>query len=271
MTPAQRRKDLLQLAVVVGIFGAAVLGLLSLSRSVARQNQAFDDRGVPVSVEITEVRDGIASYRYEVAGTRYEWSSKIGANEPGGPLAPGQKRAGRYLSEDPGRARLYPQDAEERARSEESLRGLAWILGATTLLMVFIRHVVRNGLSKRWVGLGITVLIMGAIIATNLDDKVAEVEAKAFGAQPLGLPLPWAVSLGELLLLGPALLMIFSELFVTFNATELTSRRVLIERIVFGHGVSAAQRSGRLRILAALGYLCLVFGAWIAFAAWRGI
>src|SRR6187455_1712656 len=99
------------------------------------------------------------------------------------------------------------------ARMDADVGGrAALVLDRTVALIVVMRLRARGKLPRASAGLGLGGLLLLLAIGTNFAPDVTAVLARAFGERPLGLPVAWAVSLAEAVLLGPALVVLGASL-----------------------------------------------------------
>jgi hypothetical protein len=225
---------------------------------------------------------GYAYYRYEVGGVVYTWN--VDRREL--PGAPGETFAITYLPEDPALNRPGASYSRERLEAELNLplrRGVplgifAFFAGAAGLCHRNVRRLqsgvplsTKPRVSPEGAGRIVAGLILGCLLAVNLDPKVRAVQAAAFGPTPLGLPVMLVVSLAGVALFAPYF-WVFPHLM-----------RLVMDRYARGGSLSkigivlaVAQagpegRRSRIIVVAGLVYFVALMAAWIAFADSRGV
>ncbi len=138
----------------------------------------------------------------------------------------------------------------------------ALILGGSVALIVVMRLRARGKLPRVSAGLGVGGMLPALAIDTNFAPDVTVVLARAFGERPLGLPVAWAVSLAEAVLLGPALLVLGASLLSAHDMAARVGVRAtpLAALFVTGAALPPAFTRARRRAIASGVYLV----AWIA-------
>jgi hypothetical protein len=152
-------------------------------------------------------------------------------------------------------------------------RRAALILGGAVALIVVMRLRARGKLPRASAGLGLGGLLLVLAIGTNFAPDVTAVLARAFGERPLGLPVAWAVSVAEAVLLGPALLVLGASLLSAYEEARRMGVRAapLAALFVTGAALPPAFTRARRHAIASGVYLVAWIAAWIAYASWRGI
>jgi len=262
------------------------LVLAILFRRQELRLRALADHGRPATAILTAVASqgssAYAYYRYEVSGVVH--TSNVDRKEI--PVAPGQTFDVTYLPEDPSLSRPGASYSQERLQAELNLplrRGLplglfVFFAGAAGLCHRNVRRLqggaplaTKPRLSPEAAGRLVAGLILGCLLAVNLDPKVQAVQAAAFGQAPLGLPVGLVVTLAQLVLFAPYF-WVFPHLM-----------RLVMDRFAQGGSLSklgillaVAQagpegRRSRGVVVAGLVYFVALVAAWITFTAWRGI
>ena len=148
----------------------------------------------------------------------------------------------------------------DRGGDPAPFRGMRWLLGFTGVAAVLI--VLGGALRAGWVVGG---LLGSVVLFVNTYDDVQAKMVEAFGAEVGGIGVVWVVSLAELVLLVPALVVFGEALFVLAPNGQLGLLRLMLTR------QPEPLERHRRRLLASGLWLALVFGGWIAYAEYLGI
>ena len=266
--PPLRRRALM-MACVLGLMLLAAWGLHGLGARVEGKLRRMASEGQSVDVTIvrlTKMGDAdFVEFTYEVNGVSHQWESRVPFNS----RRVGEVVRGRYLPDDPGRARILPLDEATIHEEGAPLRTLGLLLLATTLFLSPI------ALFPQRAGLVVGVLFIAILVGTNFAPEIHTLQTRLLGERPLGLPVLWVVSLGELILVGPALL-IFGTAFFSlaqdaFRRGIATSRAQVMIQILIGRNLPPELRTARGRALWSGLYLMTLMAAWIVYASARGI
>jgi hypothetical protein len=200
-----------------------------------------------------------------VGGQRFDGEADAGKPPP----APGSVVTGRYLPGDPGHVRLLPVDLAAAHAASEPFRGLRWILGLTAAILVGIAFAPFRP------GLVVGFAFAAILLRVNAYDDVQIVFARAFGPSLGGVPMPIVVTVAELVLVVPALVVFGDGVFSLAQGLWATGASaptgafgltaVLIRRLP--EPLAGPQRRARI----AGAWLALIGVGWMLFAAIRGI
>jgi hypothetical protein len=153
-------------------------------------------------------------------------------------------------------------------------RKLAWLIFATAGFVLTVRLVAWRGLSLRWIGSSVGLLLLGVVVASNFDESVLAFQRQAFGEYLFGQPVLWVVIAAQVLLLGPAFLSLGSSLFVIASEALRQGRGGqggMLTLLIVGRKLPESLQRDRRRIFFIGGYLLCLFIAWIVYTARRGI
>lgn len=244
--------------------------------------RALVDHGRTTSATLTMVsQGGSAHYRYEVDGVVHTWN--VARQEL--PLAPGETFSITYLPEDPSLSRPgnYGPDRLEKEldtpiRTALPIGLFVFFAGAALLCH---RNVVRlragapmrtkPRMSPDTVGLIVAGLMLACVLGVNFDPKVRAVQAAAFGATPLGLPITLVVSVAELLLFAPFFWVFPHVMRILMDSLRKGGSASKLGIILAVAKAGPELRRSRNIVVAGFVYFVLIVAAWIAFAAHRGI
>jgi hypothetical protein len=264
---------------LLGICATGVVLLLLVGTWIEGGHRALRTGGVTTLGVVTEcLRDGggyRTLYEYAVDGERRERNASMAS-----PIALGPTRV-LYLPDRPqvswpgGR----PSDAEVRLVSRP-FRMLAMILGAVGVVFASVFEVGRRraargaqGRLNDLAGTAVATLIVGAALFAQTFEDVQDVQARAFGAAPLGVPIRFLMPV-VVVLLGLPLFLIGGHMMALRTRALEDGRLGSVGFVLWLLGRRpAALGLGRARaILLAVGagYAALLL-AWIAFAAHRGV
>jgi len=138
-------------------------------------------------------------------------------------------------------------------------RRVALIVGGSVALIVLMRLRVRGKLPRASAGLALGGMLLALAIGTNFAPDVTAVLARAFGERPLGLPVGWAVSIAQAVLLGPALLVLGASLLSAHDMAARMGVRAtpLAALFVTGAVLPPAFTRARRRAIASVAYRAL--------------
>lgn len=273
----------------VGFLVAAVLlpaALYALFDRQARRLDALADHGRTTTATVTELtRQGSSTYThyaYAVEGQTYSWS----VGEEQAPHAPGTTLIVTYLPEDPslsrpepGASRAATEAASNRVFTKKAMLGAVLFIAINAAITELkLRALLKRGraavgapiISAAWAGRVVGLLLVAVIVLVNLDDKVAAVQAKAFGAAPWGVPVTPLVMVVSFILFAPYIWVFEHVMKIAFRAQREGVRLGLEAIIRLPQQYPELERS-RLIALLGLGYFVVIAGAWILFASSRGI
>jgi hypothetical protein len=267
------------LAVVVPI----ALHLLYARR--VRELEALADHGARADAVVT-AKDGEAvELSYLVDGVEQTWSARV----DGEPLARGEHFDVTYLPESPARCWPGPPPTPARIASETgvleevAIGAFAFFAACFALALRGKRRLARTApgalpppkkVSPRVVGRITAALLFATLVGVELDPKVVEVQVKAFGAAPLGLPVQAVVIAADLVLFAPFVVVLEHLANVVEHAREdgvWLTKGAILDYLVFGAGKHPHLGRSRVIVLGGLVYFAAIVGAWIAYASAKGI
>ncbi|MDI1483336.1 hypothetical protein [Polyangium sp. y55x31] len=278
-TDARARIVFATIAIIVPL----VLALLFRRQEL--RLRALADHGHAGTATLTAVtRQGSAAYahyRYEVGGIVYTWN----VDRKTLPIEPGETFDITYLPEDPSLSR---PGSYSKIELDDELNlpfrrgfplGLFVLFGAAA---AFCHRNVRRledgaplstkpRMSPEGAGRIVAALLLGCLLAANLDPKVQAVQIAAFGPTPLGLPAGLVVALAEIALLAP-FFWVFPHLMRLVMDRHAQGGSLSKLGIVLAVALAGPERRrSRLVVIAGLVYLVALMTAWIVFAESRGI
>jgi hypothetical protein len=254
--------------------------------------EALADHGQRVIATVNDIeqRDSgtFVTYQYRVGNEVFTWS----VSQRDAPHTKGENLTVLYLPEDPSFTRpgtdtskVLAEAKANRAFTTKLLLGVFFFFVINAVIhevkmrrlrrLSPVGHVAGEPLiSPVWVGRIIGVLLLGAVIATNFDEDVVSVHRRAFGDAPLGLPVQLVVSVAEIILFAPFIL-VFQHLVMfasrAFRDGESLSRSGLAMYVLQAPQTYPELRRSRTVCLAGLVYFGCLVGSWIAFASSRGV
>jgi hypothetical protein len=119
-----------------------------------------------------------------------------------------------------------------------------------------------------------SLVLLAVLIGVNLDPKVRQVQAKAFGDEPLGMPVTVAFVAATLVLSAPLYWVFRHAMVVVAQAmrdgagTRLLGFMIYLARV--GRLHPELRRSQAVAVWGMV-YAFVLLGAWIAFANYRGV
>jgi hypothetical protein len=116
----------------------------------------------------------------------------------------------------------------------------------------------------------ISLVMYAIVIGVNFDAKVRAKHIEAFGAEPLGLPVTLVVGVVESLLFLPMPWVFWHLMRLTFQALH-DGRGIGIGYVLTVGFSHPDLRRSQAICIGGLLYFILICGAWIAYAAARGI
>jgi hypothetical protein len=256
------------------------LVLFALFNRQVRRLDALADHGMLTTPVSATLRGNYLEYRYEVDDTLY--TSSVGRDQVPRP----DVFEVRYLPEEPTFSRPDSDGSRTRAEAAKNrTNGPKILLGVFAFFALLtgaahrdltrrVSGTVRREISPRVLAIVTTALLLAATISVNLYDDVREVEAKAFGARPLGLSVTLVVSLVEVILAVPY----FWVLEHGYRIVSAASRdgASLSRAGLFVYFLDLRERRPELRrsqnvVLAGFAFFVILAGAWIAYASALGI
>ena len=256
----------------------------------ARRLDALVDHGKEVEATVTRValekRETYLTYSYVVDGASFSWtvpSSQV-------PHAPGESFRATYLPEDPSLSRP-DTDGTLATRDADAGRSLAWkiMLGVFAFFIVNaliadrkVRDlrkrapagVVFPSLSPIALGRFVALGILALVLMTNLNEQTASVQAKAFGAAPLGVSIVVWTSLLEIALFTPYFWVFPHFMQIVFRARRdraPLTRGGLVWYVANVNKWHPDLARSRAITLAGFVYFITLVASWIAYASHRGI
>jgi hypothetical protein len=199
-------KQLLGDFVVMLIFGAIALGIHAVGMHLADRTRALRTQGITVQVEVTRVLTGLPRkvvVRYEHAGARHVCEVFAPAPAP----ALGARIPGVLHPERPDRVRIRGLDEASIHHDREPFRLLPVFFLFPMAILVVARAARLKGKNPvSVVGPAVGVILLLLVMWVNLFDDVRPVIHERLGSTLLGLPSHLGVSLIELVVLGPLLI-----------------------------------------------------------------
>jgi hypothetical protein len=262
--------------------------IYALSERQARRLDALANHGATTSAVVDRLEhqgsEAYVHYKYAVGGSTYTWS--VGERDVLHDV--GETFIVSYLPEDPSLSRPYADWslAAKEAASNRSFRNKA-IVGAflfvalnAALSEVKLRRLRRRGpqdtflLSAKAAGRIVAGLLILVALSTNRYEDVAEVQRKAFGAMPFGLPVTTVVTLVEAVLFLPYFWVFEHLMHIVYQAVRdraSLSKVGLASYILRAHKAHPELRRSRAVALGGFLYFVLLAGSWIAFTEIRGL
>ena len=257
-----------------------------------RRLEALADHGREATATVTSVvREGsgdLTHYGYSVGGASYTWN----VSWADAPYGVGDRFPVTYLPEDPSLSRpgQPPSSAGAEAAgnagfAHKALIGVfaffAFNAALCHLKLKKLRACAAAGLPAAgvvippaWLGRGVAVLLLGAMLSVNFDPKVQAVQAKAFGATPLGMPITAFACLATVVLFTPYIWVFDHAMRIVMQAREdgASISRVGLIVYLFGLGKQHPELSrSRNVVLGGLGFFWVLVGLWIAYTEALGI
>lgn len=157
-----------------------------------------------------------------------------------------------------------------------ALRILAALLAAAGATVVVLGEVGRSRADPtRATGLAVGAVLTVLLSLQAFVGTVPAFLARAFGPSALGVPVTWAAAAAIAILLGPPLLAGGPSLMaLNLAAVESGALGARVRVLLWLAGavpVPERLRPDRNRLRLALAWMAGVIGAWIGYAAWRGI
>lgn len=280
----------------LGFLGLALGVPLLLGTLFQRQIhrlEALADHGREATATVTSVaRDGsteLTRYAYSVGGVSYTWN----VSWADAPYQPGDSFPVTYLPEDPSLSRPgAPPSSHAKAEAEgnaafvhKALIGVfAFFAFNAVLCHLKLRKLRANAAAglpaaglvvpPAWLGRGVAVLLLGALLSVSFDPKVQAVQAKAFGATPLGMPITAFACLATVVLFAPYVWVFEHAMRIALQALEdgasVSKVGLLVYLFSLGERHPELVRSRNV-VLGGLGFFGVLMGLWIAYAAALGI
>ncbi len=129
----------------------------------------------------------------------------------------------------------------------------------------------RPRISPDGVGRLVAGLLVGCLVAVNLDPKVRAVQASAFGAAPFGLPVGLVVSLAELVLFAPLFWVFVHLMRIVMDAQKRGGSLSKLGIMLAVARAGPEWRRSQTIVVAGFVYFVALMAAWILFADSRGI
>lgn len=288
MDEARRRQIITTDTRGRAIFTAlALIVPLTLAFLFKRQEnrlRALADHGRTATATVTAVshQGGTNThYRYAIDGADYTWN----VNRKEAPFAPGERFDITYLPEAPSLSRpgAYTQERlqkelDPKLTTYAPIGIFVFCAGAAALCHRNVRRLQKGAplrtkslISPEGMGRIIAGLLLAILLGVNLDPEVAKVQAAAFGARPLGLPLGLVVCLATAALFAPYF-WVFPHLMriVMSSVTRGGSLSKGGIMLAVARAEPTLRRSQRI-VIGGLVYFVALAGAWIAYASSRGL
>lgn len=288
MDEARRRQIITTDTRARAIFAAlAVIVPLTLGFLFKRQEnrlRALADHGRTTAATVTAVttQDGTNThYRYAIDGLDYTWN----VNQKEAPFAPGERFDITYLPEDPSLSRpgAYTQERLQKELNPKLTTGVpigifVFCAGTAVLCHRNVRRLqqgsplrTKSPISPEGMGRIIAGLLLATLLGVNLDPEVTKVQAAAFGARPLGLPLGLVVCLATAALFAPYFWVFPHLMRIVMNSVarggSLSKGGIMLAVV---RAEPALRRSQRI-VVSGFVYFVVLMGAWIAYASSRGL
>ncbi len=248
--------------------------LFGLFRRQELRLRALVDHGQTTVTTVSGTTDGFVDYEYQVNGVIYTWDvmqDKVPARTF--PIT--------YLPEDPSLSR--PVSAYTAALLEAELShpadyiGLgaffSFFAGAAIWAQVRVRRfrrsrqpATKSSTSPEVAGRLIALLMLGIVLATNLNPKVQSVNQALLGHAPFGQPLLVVVVLAQLVLASPLLWVLPHLMRIVMNA-QAKGRSVSQLGIVMAvWQAGPEQKLSRAIVLGGVVYFLTLLAAWSIWA-----
>lgn len=297
MTPAWIEPDDARRRAILGsnrrwraIFAALALVLPTLlyglfARQEARLSALADHGETTLATVTAHASQGGARYVYyvyEVDGAQHEWN----VSERDAPYDVGASFGITYLPEDPSLSRpLVPYSRADLTAERSPAIDLGMPLGLFVFLALSslachlgVRRVERGEslaprrVSPDVVGTALGALIIGAVLAAQLDPDVRAVQVTLLGARPGGVPAVLVATAIQLLLFAPVLWMFPHLMRITMSANargeDAVTRAGIVSAVI---RAPAEQRRSRVIVLGGAAYFLALFAGWIALTSYLGI
>lgn len=269
--------------LVLGV--GLALGLHALFERQARRLDALGEHGRVTRAIVTGVQGsdggGTTDYEYTVDGTSHSWNVRRSE----APFDVGASFSIVYLPEDPELSR--PGDdrrvgGREAANSRRVGRyAELGVLGFFLLNMLTVEIKARKQrqgrrviISARAMGRAFALLLVGTALTADFADGSSAVFEKAFGVAPFGVPVLPLVATINVLLLLPYFWICEHVMIILYQAIEdraIISRSGIVAYVWDASRLHPELARSRRLVLFGFGYFVLLCGAWIAYAALRGI
>ncbi|MDB4939056.1 MAG: hypothetical protein JWP87_6028 [Labilithrix sp.] len=254
----------------------------------ARRLDALADHGKTVRATVTDAATYVG-YRYEVDGAAYSLS--VSRDEA--PFNVGQELIVSYLPEAPAFTRPTSDPSVPRGEAARNRSFARKVVGGAVIFFAInaaLSELKLRRLRKRtggrpdetdaflvspvWAGRFVGLLLVAILIGTNFYDDVGEVQRKAFGATPFGLPVRVAVSTAEVVLFAPYFWVFEHVMRIAYQALRdgaSLSRSGLASYIWRVNELHPELRRSRAIAIAGLVYFAVLAAGWISFAGHRGV
>jgi hypothetical protein len=289
--PDLRRRNLAAYARFRLLFGLGAvilpLALFGLFRRQELRLRALADHGRQSTAIVEEVAQSLeityTHYRYTVDGASYTWS----VTRAEAPYAPGEPFVITYLPEVPSLSRPGVYTAA-RLGGELDLPFQHRMVAGMFLALAVGAALCHRGLrrlqsgeptpakpllSPTGAGRLVAVLLLGAVLASNLDDKVHAVYVALFGEAPSGVPVTVLACVVQAVLFAPFFWVFPGLMSIARSAQDVSYTKIGIVRAVaqVGPDASPELRRARAVVIGGFVYFVILVAAWIAFTDSRGV